>query len=87
MSEGNIVATYKFGNSTVNISDAALPKTAEENKQRWAEYYQVAWVAWKDIMSKNPVVQAYHNAQTQEERNAIIPKLHAAGFTVIQREA
>lgn len=83
--DGNIIATYHLCNSIVHISDAALPKTEEENKMRWKEYYRVSWIVWEDIMSKDPVCQAYDNATSDEEREALLPALHEAGFTIAPR--
>ncbi|NGP56810.1 hypothetical protein FLT15_00065 [Paenibacillus thiaminolyticus] len=41
--KGNIVETYKIGNTTVNICDDCFVKTPEEKERVLAEFYAVGW--------------------------------------------
>ncbi|WP_010500616.1 hypothetical protein [Paenibacillus elgii] len=84
---GNVVETYKIENSTISIYDGALAETPEENEKRINELRQMIWELCKKRMAESEVIQAYHQAATEAERDALLPALEAEGFTVVPKYA
>lgn len=63
-------ATYKFGNTTVNIV-APPPKTPEEIERILKEYHQAAWECWQSILE-------------EEKENITEETTHVRGIPIIR---
>lgn len=50
--EGMIVKTYKFGETTVHISDSHIAKTQEERDRVDAEIATAAWACIQDAIEE-----------------------------------
>lgn len=53
---GNIVETYKLGNTTVHICDDCFAKTPEEIKKVLDDYHAAGWAIVLDLAAKGIVV-------------------------------
>jgi hypothetical protein len=82
---GNIVKTFTYGNSTVHICDDYMVKTPEENQKIWDEYNRIARAIWRSAAERSELVQAYYAAETEEEKEALVPALLEAGWRVVKK--
>lgn len=50
--KGNIVETYRFGNTIVHICDDCIVKTPEEKERVLAQFYAAGWAIVRRLRSE-----------------------------------